>query len=494
MRRIATTLALAFVVLGTTAVALSADAAHGSADDYLRRVARELRSPGVYVDPGVLRSGRLTPAQVDDVRAVARRQDAQLRIWVLPATSLRDDAGTLPPPRSTISRLRGLVGSPGTYVLLTAADSRADGQSFFAYQWAGGGPVYRTGQAARDAIACCAPSYAGVLRRFVEESDVRQQTPASAPVKTRHHGHHAFAGPPHTDSSSGGLGPGGVLVIGVVVVALLGGLLTVVRRSGAPAASPRPADPAELRAPLSQEIEEVRQQISRTEGAAGASDQAAPRIAAARQALDQAHGRLMTMATPADVQAVTSSLADARYELSAASAVREGRPAPERTAPCFVDPRHGPSVTTRLYPPSGIPTPVPVCAACDAALAGGTTPAARSLLLGGTPRYAWMPYGVAWWYLMGYWGQQAFVTDLAHHHGFLDGGAQHAHHQPASGGGGFFGGGGGHHGAGGVGGPGGGGGHHGGGFGGGFGGGHGGGGGFGGGGHGGGGGGGGHHG
>src|SRR3954452_16724858 len=172
MRRIATTLALAFVALGTTAVAPSAHADHGSADDYLREVARKLVSPGVYVDPAVLRSGRLTTAQVDDVRAAARRQDSRLRIWVLPAPSLRDDSGTLPQPRSTISRLRGLVGSSGTYVLLTAAASRADGQSFFAYQWAGGGPVYRTGQAARDAIACCASSYVGVLKRFVEESDV----------------------------------------------------------------------------------------------------------------------------------------------------------------------------------------------------------------------------------------------------------------------------------------------------------------------------------
>jgi len=198
-------------------------------------------------------------------------------------------------------------------------------------------------------------------------------------------------------------------------VALLGGLLMLVRRGGTPVAAP-PADPAELRAPLAQEIEDVRQQISQAEAAAAgspsATDQVAPRIAAAREDLDRAHGRLTTMATPADVQAVTAALADARYEIAAATAVREGRPVPERTPPCFVDPRHGPSVASRLYPPSGIATPVPVCAACDAALAGGETPAARPLVLGGTTQHAWMPYGLAWWYLMGYWGQQPFVNDL----------------------------------------------------------------------------------
>jgi hypothetical protein len=76
---------------------------------------------------------------------------------------------------------------------------------------------------------------------------------------------------------------------------------------------------------------------------------------------------------------VTAALADARYQVAAATAVREGRPAPERTTPCFVDPRHGPSVTTGLYPPSGLTGPVPLCAACAATLAAGSAPAARSL-------------------------------------------------------------------------------------------------------------------
>jgi hypothetical protein len=105
----------------------------------------------------------------------------------------------------------------------------------------------------------------------------------------------------------------------------------------------------------------------------------------------------------------------------------------------------------RVYAPSGLASPVPVCAACAAALAAGTTPVARPLMLGGSLRYAWTPYGPAWWYLMGYWGQQPFLGDLGHHQGFLDAGLHHAN-GPASGGGRFFGGGGfgggggGHHG------------------------------------------------
>jgi hypothetical protein len=246
----------------------------------------------------------------------------------------------------------------------------------------------------------------------------------------------------------------------------------------------------ELRAPLGEEIEQVRQQLSAADTSPpGAADPAVPRLAAARQALDQAHARLVAMSAPADAQAVTASLADTRYALSAAAALRAGRPVPARTPPCFVDPRHGPSVSTALYPPSGLSVPVPVCAACAAELAAGSQPAARSFVFGGTRMYPWMPYGPAWLYLYGYWGGQPFLNQLTHHGSFVGGAFGHGgHHAPDSGGGHGFGGmtaGGGHHGGGfGGGGLGGGGGGH-----------HGGGGGFGGGGggHGGGGGGGGHH-
>src|SRR5262249_41938107 len=146
------------------------------------------------VDPAVIRSGRLTQKQVDAIREQARRQDAQLRIWVLPATRLGDGSGPAYRPQKTIARLHRLVGKPGTYALLTAAPTQAAGQSFFAFQWPGPGPVYQTGKAARDAIACCAPDYAGILHRFVDESHVPRERGQQGPSgpSGRHHRHHAF--------------------------------------------------------------------------------------------------------------------------------------------------------------------------------------------------------------------------------------------------------------------------------------------------------------
>jgi hypothetical protein len=512
MRRWVATVLLALSVLLVVPPSSGAEPAAGPAagpaadpaadravvDAYLRSVARQSTTPGAYVDPAVLRAGHLTPQQVDAIRVRARSKPAALHILVLPATRLSLAGGGVGPahlaysPRAMIDRLHRLVGKPGTYAVLTSAPSRRAGQSFYAYQWAGSGQVYAIGAAVRRAISCCAPSYGPMLLRFVALSAIPQQRhsgPAHVghlPRRFRDQG---------SDTTSGGLGSPAPFVL----VALLLGVAVVVsmvvrssrgagsRTGGGPVP---PASVDDLRGPLGEEIEQVRQQISAADTSAVTPDPAAAQIAAARQALDTAHASLTTMSEPADARAVTAALADARYQVAAATAVREGRPAPERTTPCFVDPRHGPSVTTGVYPPSGLTGPVPLCAACAATLAAGSAPAARSFLVGGLRMYPWMPYGAAWWYLNGYWGGQPFLQQISHHDAFLGGNVDpvgHPGHQgPDSGGGAGFGGGG--HGGGGFGG---GGSHGGGGFGGG---GHGGGGGFGGGGgHGGGGGGGGGH-
>ncbi len=455
MRRFVALLILAGAALLLAPPASAAD--RDSVDAYLRQVARQVQEPGVYVDPVVLRQGKLTSAQVDAIRAQATHQSSSLHILVLPASRLTVDHGGVTSahlayrPPDLLARLHRVVGTPGTYALLTSAPTQAAGQSFYAYQWAGGGTVYRTGAAVQSAIACCAPDYAGMLRRFVDRSDVPR--PSNTHVTHQRHGpppsfsDHSF----ETDSSSVGF-DGAFVVIVLIAVAGLGiALIRGFSRSGTPSAGPPPSVD-ELRAPLAQEIEQVRQEISAVDTATGAADPGvAAHLASARQALDQAHTRSLSMSTPQDARSVAAALADARYETAAATALRDGRPMPARTPPCFVDPRHGPSVTTRLFPPSGLNVPVPVCAACDASLVAGNQPVARSFQWGGSRYYPWMPYGPAWIYLMGYWGGQPFVQDLDHHASFMTGAGHHG--GPDSGGGAGFGGfGGGHHGGGGFGG------------------------------------------
>ena len=145
----------------------------------------------MYVDPLVVRQGKLTSPQVDAIRAQARRQSSSLHILVLPASRLTVDHGGVTSahlayrPPDLLARLHRVVGRPGTYALLTSAPTQAAGQSLYAYQWAGGGTVYRTGAAASSAIDCCAPDYAGMLRRFVDRSDVPRTASTHVNRRTR---------------------------------------------------------------------------------------------------------------------------------------------------------------------------------------------------------------------------------------------------------------------------------------------------------------------
>jgi hypothetical protein len=112
--------------------------------------------------------------------------------------------------------------------------------------------------------------------------------------------------------------------------------------------------------------------------------------------LDAADVRLDGVDTGADVQAAMDAYADAgrvvdaspsdeqlrevratveygRWRLACAQALVAGTPKPARRALCFFDSTHGTSVTDWMYTPQGGKArEVPVCAACQARLSGGT--------------------------------------------------------------------------------------------------------------------------
>jgi hypothetical protein len=112
--------------------------------------------------------------------------------------------------------------------------------------------------------------------------------------------------------------------------------------------------------------------------------------------LDAADVRLDGVDTGADVQAAMDAYADAgrvvdaspsdeqlrevratveygRWRLACAQALVAGTPKPARRALCFFDSTHGTSVTDWMYTPQGSKArEVPVCAACQARLSGGT--------------------------------------------------------------------------------------------------------------------------
>lgn len=100
----------------------------------------------------------------------------------------------------------------------------------------------------------------------------------------------------------------------------------------------------------------------------------------ALDAYEQAKSYMAAATKPEDVRAVTQALEDGRFSLAQLAARREGHPLPERRAPCFFDPRHGPSVADATWTPAGgAPREVPVCAADQARLADGRDPMIREV-------------------------------------------------------------------------------------------------------------------
>ncbi len=103
----------------------------------------------------------------------------------------------------------------------------------------------------------------------------------------------------------------------------------------------------------------------------------------ANQALERAR-------RPQDMEAVTAALEEGRYAMASAKARVEGREPPERTPPCFFDPRHGPSAReVEWSPDGGLPRPVPACAADALRIEEGQDPAARQVMVGGEPTPYW---------------------------------------------------------------------------------------------------------
>jgi uncharacterized membrane protein YgcG len=129
----------------------------------------------------------------------------------------------------------------------------------------------------------------------------------------------------------------------------------------------------------------------------------------ARHRLDATDGSA-AMDTPSEVEDVVRRLADARYQLVVIDALRQGRPVPARTAPCFFDPRHGPSVDQRPFTPEfGAERPVPVCAKCRDQLDAGQEPVMRTLALSSSikPYWQWDRYSRP--YVNGYWQRDVFA-------------------------------------------------------------------------------------
>ncbi|MGW1926771.1 hypothetical protein ACWCQ0_48785, partial [Streptomyces massasporeus] len=142
----------------------------------------------------------------------------------------------------------------------------------------------------------------------------------------------------------------GLVILGAVVAAGGAGAYTVVRRNRLRKEAEERAALDKLRVVVDEDITAFGEELERLDfhpAEAGADDAMRGDYERSLDSYDKAKSLMASAARPHDVRAVTEALEDGRYSLAVLAARRESRPLPERRAPCFFDPRHGPSTEDR---------------------------------------------------------------------------------------------------------------------------------------------------
>ncbi len=195
-----------------------------------------------------------------------------------------------------------------------------------------------------------------------------------------------------TEPSAGGGSLLPVLLVGGVVVVGALGIGTMASRASRKRAAEQLAA---VRTVVDEDVTEFGEQVTAVDATDTRLDDAGRAdLSAALTAYDTAKARAEAMRSAQDASLVTQALEDGRYSLACVTARLDGTPLPVRRAPCFIDPRHGPSVQDVMWAPDGgVPRSVPVCQACAVELADGRTPAAREVPVGAAGQR--VPYWMA---------------------------------------------------------------------------------------------------
>nr|WSY51504.1 hypothetical protein OG999_16170 [Streptomyces sp. NBC_00886] len=346
MKAVMRTRSLPGLLLALLLAALSM-ASPAAADTGVSAIGQALREGPVYVDPA---TSALSSADADALAQRIKKADKPLFIAVLPADY---------PTANLFTDLRTATGVTGLYAVRLGDrfDARADSSVL-------------SNSAVKNLVSS------------VQGEDAKTQLDDFTNRALANMGGSAPASWGST-SDGGGVSSTALIVAGGVLVVGGAGAYTLVRRNRRRHEEEQRAALDKLRVVVDEDITAFGEELDRLEfhpAEPGADDAMRADYERALDAYEQAKSYMAAATKPEDVRAVTQALEDGRFSLAQLAARREGRPLPERRAPCFFDPRHGPSVADATWtPPDGAPRSVPVCAADQARLADGRDPMIREV-------------------------------------------------------------------------------------------------------------------
>ncbi|MFK4223208.1 hypothetical protein [Streptomyces sp. NPDC019890] len=314
--------------------------------------AQALKQSPVYVDPGA--AGQLSKADADALAKKIKDADKPLFVAVLPT-------GSQFPADTVLRNLRTETGITGLYAIRL-------GNGFNA----GADRSVMSHQAVQNLVTAVktppGADAATQLNNFVDQAlpQLRGSAPSSWGT-----------------GSDNGANAGSLITLGVVLAAGGAGAYIVINRKRQKKAAEERAALDKLRVVVDEDITAFGEELDRLDfhpSEKGADDAMRADYERALDSYDRAKSLMGSAQHPSDVRGVTQALEDGRFSLAVLDARRTGQPVPDRRAPCFFDPRHGPSVADVPWSPSaGSTREVPVCAADAARIEDGQDPMARTV-------------------------------------------------------------------------------------------------------------------
>ncbi|MEV6680380.1 hypothetical protein AB0N09_26485 [Streptomyces erythrochromogenes] len=338
------------LALGATALAVAPQA---SAATGVAAVAEALKEGPVYVDPRA--AAQLPKAEADALAKKIKDAGKPVFVAVLPATA---DF----PQDKVLAAVRAETGITGLYAIRLG-----DGFN------AGADRTVMPANAVRnltEAVKTGAPVDASTqLNNFVDQA--LPQTKGSAP------------GSWGTTGADAGVPVGGLVTLGAVAAIGGGGAYVLVRRNRRKKEEARREAVERLSMVVDEDITAFGEELERLDfhpGEPGADDAMREDYERGLDSYEKAKQIMASVRYPEEVTGVTQALEDGRYALARLDARRRGEPVPERRAPCFFDPRHGPSTEDATWAPAaGAARTVPVCTADAVRLRDGLDPAVRTV-------------------------------------------------------------------------------------------------------------------
>jgi hypothetical protein len=336
------------IALATLVLAAPASAQEES---ILERAAAGLQSSPVYIYPGTM---MLTEPEAQDLRGlIAREGNGPVMIAILPeeAKAEADDSST-----QVALRLGRLVRIGGVYAVVVGNEFRAVSTDL--------GSGRAANLATQSFEAHGDEGASAVLSDFVERVGEARSAGRSAPIS-------------NSDGSR-------FWVVGLAIGgAALGGFLFFRRRK-------RAAELAEVKATAREDLVALADDVSGLDQEVESDPQAKEAYTRAMESYQRADDAFDRARSPRDVAAVTSALADGRYEMETAKAQLAGAPPPERRPPCFFDPRHGTSAREVWWDsPYRGPVLVPACEQDAQRVDAGEEPESRKVTVGGRRQPFW---------------------------------------------------------------------------------------------------------